>query len=365
MNRITKSVFLFAALIGAAFASACGVRDVAGNEAGILETCDGVEDKVYGPGTYFFSPVCRELYEYNVGIQLEVLKQCNDEDAACLAERDENCFKVKVKGGQEVCLDLRTEYQINSATLVTLHKSVKADYERIILRPAVIRVTKNRATLMTADELYADETQVALEKEVEQQILQDDDVKRAGILVHSFIIEAVHLDPAYEKEVKEKSVAQQKRLKEIELASAAEESAKRVASEAKAQVETERAQAEAAKIKTVMSAQAEREASEQRALGMLAEGKAKAEVDRLQRDALYSGESGAWRARVEIAKAQAETMRGVLTGVDVIPENAVLQLVRDGTKAPGVTPIVNAASAPGADATPAAPKPKREAVARK
>ena len=114
---------------------------------------------------------------------------------------------------------------------------------------------------------YAFIPKPALEKEVEKELLEDDDVKRAGILIHSFIIEAVHLDPTYEAEVKQKSVAQQKRLKEIELAAAAEESAKRVASEAKAQVETERAQAEAAKIKTVMSAEAERLASEQRAQG--------------------------------------------------------------------------------------------------
>jgi regulator of protease activity HflC (stomatin/prohibitin superfamily) len=326
--------------------SACGMHDVAGNEAAILETCDGVEDKVYSPGTYFFSPVCREMYKYNVGTQLQVLRSCEgkqgDDQKRCIEERDEDCFKVKVKGGQEVCLDQRTEYQINSETLVALHRSVKNQYESIVLRPAVIRATKNRATLMTADELYADTTQVALEKKVEEELLADDDVKRAGIKIHSFIIEAVHLDPAYEAEVKQKSVAQQKRLKEIELAAAAQESAKRAAAEALTVVEQTSATAEGEKIKTVKAAEAERDAAKLRAEGLLAQGKAEAEIDRLKRDALYAGEGGAWRAKVEIAKAQAETMKVVLAGVQIIPENAVLQLVGSGAQIAPVTPVVNA-----------------------
>jgi len=341
-----QGVHLIAIALAVGVLSACSMHDVAGNEAAILETCDGVEDKVYQPGTYFFAPVCRELYEYNVGTQLQVLRSCEgkgDSDAKrCLDERDEDCFKVKVKGGQEVCLDLRTEYQINSATLVALHRSVKDKYESIILRPAVIRATKNRATLMTADELYADTTQVALEKTVEKELLDDDDVKRAGIVIHSFIIEAVHLDPAYEVEVKQKSVAQQKRLKEIELTLAAQESAKRAAADAQTTVEQTRATAEGEKIKAVKSAEGERDAAKLRAEGKLAEGKAEAEIDRLKRDALYAGEGGAWRAKIEIAKAQAATMKGVLEGVQIIPENAVLQLVGSGAQVAPVTPTVSA-----------------------
>lgn len=337
-----RNAFLIVVFAVVGVLSGCSITDIDGQQAGVRETCDGVKEEVYGPGTHFMPLFCSEMYVYNVGTQLQVLRQCDDNDTKCLEERDENCFKVKVKGGQEVCLDLRTEYQIDSRGLIALHKSVKADFERIILRPAVIRATKNRATVMTADELYADETQVALEKAIEEELLKDDDVKRAGILIHSFIIEAVHLDVAYETEVKQKSVAQQKRLKEIELTLAAQESAKRAAADAQTTVEQTRATAEGEKIKTVMAAEGERLASEQRAQGLLAQGKAEAEVDRLKRDALYAGESGAWRAKVEIAKAQAATMKGVLEGVQVIPEHAVLQLIGNGTHAASVTPVVNA-----------------------
>lgn len=352
MKRIHS--FVFMACI--AMVSGCNWLNVGGNEAGIVETCSGVEDKVYGPGTHFMLAFCNDAFEYNVGTQLEVLKQCAPNDAACLEDRDEDCFKVKVKGGQEVCLDLRTEYQLDSAKLVELHKSVKDQYEQVILRPAVIRRTKNRATLMTADELYADTTQVTLEKAVEEELLGDDDVKRAGIHIHSFIIESVHLDPAYESEVKQKSVAQQAKLKEIELAGAATERAKRVAADAQSQIETARAAAEGEKVgkvkaaeaeaeRTVLQATAEKDASVLRAEGLLAQGRAEAEVDRLKRDALYAGEGGGRRAQVEMAQARAKELKGLLEGVNVVSDRAVLQLVDGhggGRQAP-VTPTVAAA----------------------
>lgn len=339
--RTIQNQMRAAALVAIAVSLTGCPNNIAGHEAGILETCSGVSKEVLQPGTHFYQPFCREVYVYHVGTQLFTMKG----DGKPLMEGqtlagDEPCLKVKIKGGQEACLDIRTEYEIDRRQLADLHKAVKDQYEQVIIRPAVIRVTKNRATVMTADAIYADETQVALERHVEEELLKDDDLKRAGIIIHSFIIEAVHLDPKYESEVKEKAVAQQTRLKEIELAAAAQETAKRTAAQAQAQVETARAEADAAKIKTVLAAEAERLAAEQRAKGLLAQGEAEARVEFLKREAMYAGAAGSWRGRIEIERARAEVLKGLLAGVTVIPEHAVLQLTDGAMRAAPVTPTV-------------------------
>ena len=63
--------------------------------------------------------------------------------------------------------------------------------------------------------------------------------------------------------------------------------------------------------------------------GIIAVGKAKAEVEALKRDAMYAGESGAWRAKVRIAELTAEKLSGMLDGVKVVPEKTVLKLADD------------------------------------
>lgn len=348
MQRMHMMGVALCAAIAASSISGCMPTNIEGHQAGILETCDGVSAEVLHPGTHFYQPFCREVYVYHVGTQLFTMKGDGvpTKDGQTPAG-DEPCLKVKIKGGQEACLDIRTEYEIDRRHLPDLHKAVKDQYEQVILRPAVIRATKNRATVMIADAIYADETQVALEKAVEDELLKDDDLKRAGIIIHSFIIEGVHLDPKYENEVKEKAIAQQTRLKEIELAAAAQETAKRTAAQAQAQVEQARANADAAKIGKVKEAEGQQEAAILEAKGIIAKGEAQARIELLKRDAMYAGPAGAWRGRIEIERARAEVLKGLLSGVTVIPEHAVLQLTDGVMRSAPVTPTVAVGGPPG------------------
>lgn len=348
MQRTIQQWTRTAALVAIAIGLTGCPNNIAGHEAGILETCDGVSKDVLQPGTHFYQPLCREVYVYHVGTQLFTMKGDGKAPAEGQAPvGDEACLKVKIKGGQEACLDIRTEYEIDRRHLPDLHKAVKDQYEQVILRPAVIRATKNRATVMTADAIYADETQVALEKHVEEELLKDDDLRRNGIIIHSFIIEGVHLDPKYEEEVKAKAIAQQTRLKEIELAAAAQETAKRTAAQAQAQVEQARANADAAKIGKVKEAEGQQEAAILEAKGIIAKGEAQARVEMLKREAMYAGAAGAWRGRIEIERARAEVIKGILAGVTVIPEHAVLQLTDGVTRPASVTPTVAVGGPPG------------------
>jgi regulator of protease activity HflC (stomatin/prohibitin superfamily) len=349
MQQFLKKIpALLAITVLVLFGAGC-INNIEGHERGVRETCNGVQDEVYNDGTYFFVPICHEMYTYNVGKQLFTM---NDRDGEGV--HDEDRLEVKVKGGQTVWLHVRVEYQLMPSHLVSLHRAVQDRYEEILLRPEVIRETKDRATTMEALDIFSDSTRVDLQNNIEQALLANEDLKAAGIVVFTYILEKVELDPEYAAEIKAKAVAQQTRLKEIELAAAAEETAKRIAADAKGGVETARAKAEAAKVTSIKAAEAEKESAilaadgeKQAAIlaaeGIKAKGEAEAAVEELKRDAMYAGEAGKRRAAVEIATARARELKGTLEGVNVVSDRAVLQLIgASGEGAPMVTPVVNA-----------------------
>ena len=99
-----------------------------------------------------------------------------------------------------------------------------------------------------------------------------------------------------------------------------------VVKEAEAQAEQEILKAGAEKQKRVLEAEGERDANLAKASGVLALGEAEAEVQALKRESLYAGDSGAWRAKVEIATAQAEKMKNLFQGVQIVPEKTILRV---------------------------------------
>ena len=94
--------------------------------------------------------------------------------------------------------------------------------------------------------------------------------------------------------------------------------------------------AEAEKKKRILEAEGERDANVALAVGVLKVGEAEAKVAELKRDAMYSGESGKRRAEVEIAKAQAEKLNGMLAGVRVITDGTMQILTDASAKGIGI-----------------------------
>lgn len=103
----------------------------------------------------------------------------------------------------------------------------------------------------------------------------------------------------------------------------------RVIKEAEAQNESAILAAEAQKKKKILDAEGERDANLAQASGILAIGKAQAEANTLLRDASYAGESGAWKAKVEIATQQATKFATIANKISVIPEKAWISLSGD------------------------------------
>lgn len=128
----------------------------------------------------------------------------------------------------------------------------------------------------------------------------------------------------------------------------AEQEAKRQFAISQAAVEQEKQRAEAAKIKAIKKAEAEKEqkvlaaeafkqekillaegerdAKIKLAEGVTALGEAEAEVIRLKREAMYSGESGVLRAKVEIETNKAKIYRNMLSGATVLTDKSIARL---------------------------------------
>jgi hypothetical protein len=88
--------------------------------------------------------------------------------------------------------------------------------------------------------------------------------------------------------------------------------------------------AEAQARKVILAAEAERDSNLARASGELAVGKARAEVKKLESISLYEGEAGGRRANVDIKRAQAELMVGLLNKIDILPERAFVKIGEAG-----------------------------------
>ena len=106
---------------------------------------------------------------------------------------------------------------------------------------------------------------------------------------------------------------------------------------AEADAEQQVLAAGAEKKKKILDAEGERDANLAKASGELAVGEARAKVSQLESQALYAGESGQRRAQVEIAKAQADKLKGLFSGVKIVPEKTVLMV---GDESLGIKPTL-------------------------
>jgi len=336
-------------------------KKVEGNEAMVEQhLTQGVLENVKLSGTHWYCGWISDMYIYNIGTQkitFDTLKTNKDAEY----ERIEvNCGE---NGGQKAWVALSVNYRIGWDTdknnapifapvkLITLHKEgLRETYESMILKRTIVEVVNHVARPRHALEIYSGQGFVDFVKSLEEELKNSDVFKERGIFIENTIVYSVHLDPAYESEIAAKMLAIQETLKLKEQTKAKEEEAKRIYAESQANVEKIKQEAEAAKIKMVKQAEADKEravlaaeaekakrlleaegnrdANLAMASGVLAVGKAEAEVQMLKREALYGGEAGNRRAQVEIAVAQAEKLKGLFHGVQIVPEKTILNIGR-------------------------------------
>lgn len=335
-----------------------GVIKVEGNEAVVKQHIQkGVVPEVLLSGTHFYVGFIWDMYKYNIGTQKTTFDSPGGNTGA---EYDRIVVDCGDNGGQKVWVSMSINYRIgweadnqgnlkfSPEKLVALHKDgIGKTYEDVIIKRTVVDVVNKIARPYNALEIYSGQGFIDFKEKVDKELKNHPVFRARGIYVENTVIYKNSLGDAYEAEIAAKQLAIQQGLRKQEETRASQEEAKRIFAESQAGVEKVRQEAEARKIAQVKSAEAnaeqsvlqaeaekkrkildaegQRDANLAQASGILAVGKAEAEVDSLKREALYGGESGAWRARVEIAGLQAEKLRGMFAGVQIVPEQTILR----------------------------------------
>ena len=329
-------IIIFSVLFGGFFA----FIKIEGSEIGVVQNWGGVKSQTLGAGTHMYNNFVDDIHVYSTGTQKITFDAKAENPDAEYGRID---VEVGENGGQRAAIAISVNYHINPVDIVKLHiQGIGRTYENVVLKREIVDTVNEIARpYKSALDLYSGSGFVKFKNEVDAALKNNSVLRDRGIDVENTIVYGVHLDPQYEAEIKAKQIATQQVLRKQEETKAAEQEAKRIFAMSQAEVEKVRQEAEAKKIqmvtaaeanakKTVLDAEAERDSNLARSAGELAIGKARAEVAKLQTFSQYEGEAGGRRAQVEIATKQAEIMKGMLEGVNIIPEKTVLQIGKAG-----------------------------------
>ena len=315
------------------------IKTIKGSEVGVKEDWwRGVQDEPLRPGTYFVKP-WESIQSYSTAVQVFVMNDRSSEESG--VGRQTDSYLVQSKDSQDLHLSLQVQWRIDPAQVVTIHKNVGPEnIEERLLRPTMLRIVKDEATMREAIDAYSGLGLVELQKAIETDLNNPEGELRArGVIVDSFVIEHIALDPDYVKEITARQIAKQKELRanqEEKAATAEAAKAKAVAQAdyetalveaerdkavqvlaAEANNEQEVLKAEAEKQKVVLASEAKKESGENEAVAILAIGKATAEAKQLE-FAAYGAQGADLYARIQIADAMAEAFGGIK---GYLPEN--------------------------------------------
>ncbi len=359
VNKFIIGAGAFVLLLTSFFFMSC--ERIEGNERAVVQNwSDGVLAETLGAGTHFYMPIFTKLYKYQIGTEKFIM---GDKAFYKNADSDYVDFQAVTftTGGngkeQPATFSVTLQYQLDAKKLVELHKAAGQNYEDLIIKPALTRIISDLSTTQTVLDFYSGEGRVGLQKGIERAITEHPELSKVGIVVTTFVIDDISLDPKYVAEITGRQIATQKKLRAIEETAAAEELAKKahadaqvkkneriVAAEAAAKELTLGAQATADQAKLV--AEAARYTKEQDAKGLLAQGLAQAQVSLENKRSKYDGESGARQAQVEIEQARTERLKNFkITGV--IPEGTAMTLISgEGFQTPELTIPATAVGTP-------------------
>lgn len=194
----------------------------------------GVEDKVYAPGsTYFFLPLINDWHTFDTKLQnLEMTIRTGRGDRSV---RDDLVFKTI--DGNDISLDVIIAYRIDPKMAYLIVQYAAQDNKELgdkIVRTIARSKPRDIFGELKTEEFYvADlrEGQAQKAKEVLQQIF-----KPMGIIVEKILTKDYRFNPAYQKAIEDKKVADQKVEKNKSAQHAAAEEYKRKLEEARGEV---------------------------------------------------------------------------------------------------------------------------------
>lgn len=349
MNRLIALavVIIVSLVLGSIFID---VENIEGYETGVIyKWFGGVQDTTKDPGLRCVW--MGKLYNTNLGLQkltfgdekgIKTQKGGGDIAENDFAPIEVNCGKG---GGQTAWIHISLLYHLEKDNAIQLWRDgIGKNYRYVVLKRAIVDAVNKSTRIKEALDIYSGEGFNELQVEIEDLLKNDKELKY--FVVDQVTIYQIRLRDNYEKEIEDKQLAIQQKLRAKEETLAAREQAKKTAAEAKVMVEKKTAEAEAAKITVVTNAEAENERrillaeakKQEQALagegvrlkksaeaeGVEAIGLAKAQVEDAMKKAMYDGEAGRRRANVTVALALADKLNGLLKDVKIVPKDAIV-----------------------------------------
>jgi regulator of protease activity HflC (stomatin/prohibitin superfamily) len=299
---------------------------VKGNQVGIKETMSGIQTNILFPRTYFLWRGFEDIIPYDASSQVYELTN----------------YKVQSVEGQDLIIDLAIRYRIDTAKLYTIHTTLRENFNKKVIEPAVQRIVKDEGTKLRAIDAYSGTNLVALQNAIEGDLTRpESDLRTRGFIVEAFVIRHIELDSNYVAEIKKKQTATQQQLRAVEEEKAA--TAEALVAKAKAQADLNKAVVEAerdAKVqvlkaqadneRVILAAKAEQEQAvlkakgEQQRFTLEAEGKMQAAISEAKGiEALGKAKADAQRQLLESYKVE---------GADAYVTIEVSKNVSDGMK---------------------------------
>lgn len=331
-----------------------GYTTVEGDERVVVQNWNsGVLDTILTDGTHFYIPLTTTHYKYKIGTDNFIMGNSEKYTGKGSNFADFPEFEVTCGGSgkeQPAKFSVTLQYHLDAKKLINLHKTAQNEYKDLVIKPALTRIISDLSTTKTVLDFYSGTGRVSLQKAIEKAITEHPKLSEAGIIVDTFVIDDIDLDPEYVAEITGRQIALQRELREKAEAKAAEQTAIKkeklaeadkltriVAAEAKKQEQIKAAEAEAAKIeldakanatRVKEAAAADRFRKEQDAKGALALGLAQAKVAKEKKMSKYEGEAGLRQAQVEMTMHRVEMFKNMnLKGI--VPEKTVLTIIQD------------------------------------
>ncbi|UCG39287.1 MAG: prohibitin family protein [bacterium] len=260
----------------------------------------GVEDRMYAPGsTYFFLPIINDWHTFDT--KLQTVEMTFDPKRGDLRARDDLLFKTI--DGNDISLDVIIQYRIDPARAPYILQYVAEDDS--LLRQKVVRALARSVPrdifgeLKTEGFYIAGERQEKAEKDREKL---NEFLGPYGIIVERVSTKDYRFNPAYQKAIEDRKVAEQMAEKNKSQAKAVEEEYRRKVAEAQGQVNQVIAEADGEFQKSKLEADAYFEQQKRIAEAIEAEGRAEAEAIRAMNRAL-TGAGGEALVKLRIAEA--------------------------------------------------------------
>ena len=284
----------------------CAMKSTGENEVGVrtrklaIFSEPGVEDRVYPQAaTYFFFPFINDWHTFDTKLQnLEMTADTNKGDRRT---RDDLLFKTI--DGNDISLDVIVAYRIDPEKAPYILQYVATNDQQ--LREKVMRTVARSLPRDVFGELKTEEFYVAGERQAKADKVREElqaILKPMGIIVEQVLPKDYRFNPAYQKAIEGKKIADQQVEKNKAGTRAAVEEYRRKVEDAKGEVNKMVAKADGEFEQAKIAADAYLERQKRIAEAIEVEGKAEAEGITKMNEALM-GAGGETMVKLKVAEA--------------------------------------------------------------